>query len=92
VRATTGLSGVVGDGAWGQISRGTWETRQGGPREQTNARRECITLGRPRPGVGPAHSSVEAVTTVERRGRDANTLSQRVGIPLGRESPYGTQP
>ena len=26
---------------------------------------------------------------MERRGRNANTLSQRVGIPLGRKSPYG---
>ena len=29
------------------------------------------------------------VTTVERRGRNASMLSQRVGIPLGRKSPYG---
>jgi len=25
--AAIGLSGVVGGGAWGKISRGTWETR-----------------------------------------------------------------
>ena len=26
-RAAIGLSGVVGGGAWGQMGRGTWETR-----------------------------------------------------------------
>ena len=59
-RAITGLSGVVGDGARGQISRGTWETRRGGLRERADVRGECITLGRLCLGVGPAHSSGEA--------------------------------
>ncbi len=36
-----------------------------------------------------ANAAKKRVTTVERRGRNADTLSQRVEIPLGRRSAYG---
>jgi hypothetical protein len=52
VKATTGLSGVIGDGAWGKRSRGTWETRDAG------------TVA----GVGQPIVAGKRVTTVERRG------------------------
>jgi hypothetical protein len=44
----------------GKDQQGTWETQRSGPVLGTNARGECITLGRHRLGVGPAHSSGEA--------------------------------
>jgi len=59
VRAVTGLSGVVGDGAWGQIRRGTWEARRSARRQPCNALKEFITSERLRPGVGPAHNRSE---------------------------------
>ena len=55
-----GPSGVVGDSAQGKISRGTWETRQGGEGIDPNGPREYITEGRPWLGVGEAHTSEEA--------------------------------
>src|SRR5208337_123229 len=57
VGAPVGPSGVVEDGARGQIGRGTWETRRGGVSQrpaEINNRRVVSS------GVGPAHSSEEA--------------------------------
>ena len=61
-RAPAGPSGVIGDSAQGKISRGTWETRQGGGRSTDPQRPAGIhNRGkRPWPGVGEAHSSEEA--------------------------------
>jgi hypothetical protein len=59
VLAAIGLSGVVGGGARGQISQGTWETRLSGGRA-TNGVREDITASGLGSGVGQAHSSEEA--------------------------------
>jgi len=58
-KAVAGLPGVVGGGACGTIRRGTGETRRGG-RHGRNGAREGITVRRPRPGIGGAHSSEEA--------------------------------
>ena len=60
VFAAIGLSGVVGGGARGQISQGTWETPRGGCGDVPNAERKDITVGAPRWGVGKAHTSEEA--------------------------------
>ena len=43
-RAVAGLAGVVGDGAWRQIGRGTWEARRGGGGDDANVLKEYITL------------------------------------------------
>ena len=59
-QAPAGPSGVVGDSAQGQISRGTWEARQSGDLQRPDGPRESITEGRLWPGVGEAHSSEEA--------------------------------
>jgi hypothetical protein len=48
VNAVVGLPGVRGCSAQGQISRGTWETRQGGGvATQSNRQREPITVSGP---------------------------------------------
>ena len=36
-RAAIGLSGVVGGGAWGKMSQGTWETREADDRGSRTA-------------------------------------------------------
>ena len=43
-----------------QNGQGTWETRRGRMACVSTAGRKDITVVRPRPGVGPAHSSGEA--------------------------------
>ena len=90
--ATTGLSGVVGDGAWGQISRGTWETRRSGRRKRANARGECITLGRLRSGVGPAHSSEEAGNDRGAKGPEQRRCGVRGGESRLDENPTTGKP
>lgn len=55
--AATGLSGVVGDGGHRQINRGTWEARRDGPDQRRPGRHNRTPVP---PGVGEAHSSVEA--------------------------------
>src|ERR1019366_1915329 len=57
VRAPSGPSGVVGDGARRQIGRGTWETRRGGASQRSAGINNRWTVSS---GVGPAHSSEEA--------------------------------
>jgi hypothetical protein len=44
--ASIGLAGVVGDGAWRKINRGTWEARYGAG-STDNALKESITSWRP---------------------------------------------
>jgi hypothetical protein len=83
VRAVTGVSGVDGDGAWGKISRGTWETRQSGLQKRANARGECITLGRLGRESDRLIVAAKRVMTVERRGRSRDVRSERRGEPLG---------
>ena len=58
-QAAMGPSGVVGDSAWGRISRGAWEALQGGSESDQRAagrhnRRAAVQ------GVGEARSSEEA--------------------------------
>ena len=68
-QAVAGLAGVVGDGAWRQIGRGTWETRWGGDGDDANALREIHNLENG--SVQESDRLIVAgkrVTTVERRG------------------------
>ena len=82
---------MVGDSAQGKISRGTWETRQGGEGQRDpNGPREYITEGRPWPGVGEAHSSEEAGNARGAKGPYwKHCCCKRKGEPLGRNSHYG---
>jgi hypothetical protein len=57
---------VKGDGACGEISRGTWETRRGG-RGGANVGRESITAVRLRRESEGFIVAEKRVTTVERR-------------------------
>ena len=74
-RAAIGLSGVVGGGARGQISQGTWETPRGGCGDVPNAEREDITVGAAPVGSrkGP-YERRSGVTPVEQRGLTESTL------------------
>lgn len=70
-------SGVKGDSARVEISRGTWETRgrAGGiefpePRGTSNEGWESITAGSATEGVGQAHSSEEASNDRGAKGPD----------------------
>jgi len=57
---------VIGDGACGEINRGTWETRRGG-RGGANVGRESITAVRLRRESEGFIVAGKRVTTVERR-------------------------
>jgi RNA-directed DNA polymerase len=92
VEAVTGLPGVRGGSAQGQINRGTWETRPGSRIERrSNRQREQITA------VGPCRESERSIvarkrlTPVERRGltEDKQTVrgkENRLGGPTTEES------
>src|SRR5208282_2455205 len=98
VQAITGLSGVVGDSARGQISRGTWETRRGGVSQRLGGIHN--PSGGLVSGVGPAHISREAGNDrgakgsgrkhVEVRGRecrlDASPPTEEPAARLGNHS------
>jgi hypothetical protein len=75
VFAAIGLSGVVGGGARGQISQGTWETPRGGCGNVPNAERKDITVGAAPVGSrkGP-YERRSGVTPVEQRGLTENML------------------
>ncbi len=74
VRAVVGLSGVLGDGARGQISRGTWEARRGGGRD----RQRLGGIHNPESGTGRESDrpivAGKRVMTVERRGLSREVL------------------
>jgi hypothetical protein len=72
-QAVAGLAGLIGDGAWRQIGRGTWETRRGGGGDAANAVRGDITSA-----AAPGWESDRPIgagkrlITVERRGLNVN--------------------
>ena len=75
VCAAIGLSGVVGGGARGQISRGAWETPRGGCGNVPNAERKDITVGAAPVGSrkGP-YERRSGATPVEQRGLTESML------------------
>src|SRR3954464_12146425 len=85
VEAVTGLFGVRGGSAQGQISRGTWETRAREPSCKMRQPPAGINnRERPLPGVGEACTSEEAANDRGAKGphwRQAE--SKRKGDPLG---------
>ena len=74
VGAVVGLSGVLGDGARGQIRRGTWEARRGGGRD----RQRLGGIHNPESGTGRESDrpivAGKRVMTVERRGLSREVL------------------
>ena len=89
MRAPVGPSGVVGDGARGQIGRGTWETRRDGVSQRPagiNNRRVVSS------GIGPAHSSEEAGNDRGAKGPERKHAESKGGnsawtkVPLRRTS------
>ena len=75
VHAATGLSGVVGGSARGQISRGSWEAPGGGHGDVPKRQREYITAGTAPVGSrkGP-YERRSGVMPVEQRGLTESML------------------
>jgi hypothetical protein len=90
-QAVVGLSGVLGDGARGQIRRGTWEARRSGG-VTANALGESITLEAARPGIGQAHSSGEAGNDRGAKGPEPGSASVRGGENRWEEIPTTGEP
>ena len=61
VGAVVGLSGVLGDGARGQIRRGTWEARRGGGGDRQRLG------GIHNPGSGSGRESDRLIVCAEQR-------------------------
>jgi len=75
-QAPIGSSGVIGDSARGEISRGTWEARRG-ESDGLNREREDMTASGPRRESERPIVATKRVTTVERRGLAARHVDVR---------------